>query len=134
MYKSAGLYLIFVVLAFFLAANISASAQISPLLGKLQQNDFEGAVLYLRSIKKLSVFSSEYARFKKIYGDRLYPAVFQEDTLRKNKIRDLERVLPKNPQSRDILYTLYLYYKASGDKEKAQAYLRQAQTIDPTVK
>lgn len=133
MYKSVGLCLLFLILSIYLYANIFSSQQISPLLGKLQKKDFDGTVLYLRSIRNHASFATEFARYKNIYGDRLQTYVFHEAAVRETNIRKLEKLLGKNPQARDVLYQLYVNYKAQGDKTRADAYLKRAQGVDPDI-
>lgn len=133
MYKSVGLCLLFIILSMYLGANIISSQQISPLLGKLQKRDFDGTVLFLRSLKDHPSFSSEFSRYKSVYGERLSTYVFHEAAVREATIKKLEVILTKNPESRDVLYQLSINYENQGDKKRADEYLKRALVVDPEV-
>lgn len=59
--------------------------------------------------------------------------IFADTHERKAQIDTLKQTLILNPQSRDVLYALYLLYKQEGDMSRAEEYLDQARQIDPTI-
>lgn len=134
MVKSILLSLLFIALFIYLGANMYASLTISPLLTSIEQKDFEGVAGYLRSIKSMPEFDSEYGKYKTIFGDRLYASVYREDLAQLQEKKKLEQILLKNPNARDVLYRLYLQYTKEGNVTRGQEYLKRAQEIDPMVK
>ncbi|NCP17529.1 hypothetical protein GW853_03210 [Candidatus Kuenenbacteria bacterium] len=82
----------------------------------------------------LPFFQAELDKYKVIYGDEIEKQVFAEKYQRQQQISTLEVLLQKNPQARDVLYTLYQLYLADGKTNNAQEYLKKAQQIDPMIK
>ena len=115
----------------FLIFNLVLSQLISPLYFQLVKEDKKTVASFLNKIKNLTIFPSFLEMNKKIYGNSLEQDVFAEDNKRKETIAEFESLLQKNPQSRDILYNLYLLYNEDGNKTKAAEYLMKAKEIDP---
>ncbi len=59
--------------------------------------------------------------------------IFADTHQRKAQIEILKQTLTINPESRDVLYALYVLYKNDGQTEAAQEYLDKARQIDPKV-
>lgn len=51
----------------------------------------------------------------------------------KEAIIELERVLNRQPQSRDVLYALAVLYEQNDEEMRSQEYLERAEAIDPLV-
>lgn len=125
---------IFIILFFFLILNLISSQQISPLYFKFINNDKQAIVNLLEKIKTLPEFQKILEMNINIYGKTIEEDVFRQKNQEKLMINNLEQKLFINPKSRDILYSLYQLYLASGDKNKAEEYLRRAKALDPSVK
>jgi tetratricopeptide (TPR) repeat protein len=117
----------------FLLLNTFFSQTISPLYTQLVAENKQSAVIYLQKIRKLPVFDRELEKYKSIYGEGIEEEVFRPELEKNAKIRNLTLALEKNSKSRDILYTLYLFYREKGDEKNAQIYLQQAKEIDPNI-
>lgn len=125
---------LFVILIFaFLFLNLTYSQMISPLYNQIINGDKKSTVNFLQDIKNLPIFTNELNKSKKLFGDGIENNVFQSDIERNIKIKELEQVLQKNPQSRDILYGLFQLYSEKGDKITADKYLEKAKTVDPNI-
>lgn len=122
-----------VILLLFAGANMAISQTLPPLYYSLVNNEKEAVVTYLTQIRPLSVFQSEFLRYKNTYGLWVEEQVFKKEWERNAKIIRLEEALKKNPKSRDILYGLSVLYGERGDGGKALQYLEKAKTIDPAV-
>ena len=59
--------------------------------------------------------------------------IFADAHQRQAQIDILKQTLSYNPESRDVLYALYLLYKRDGQINTANEYLDRARQIDPTV-
>lgn len=118
----------------FLGLNIYFSQNISPLFLKITDSYYPSVVEFLKKIKKTPYFSEELTKFKKIYGQRVVDDVFFEDIEKEKKIEKLKALLKLNPDSRDLLYNLYLLYKEKGDETMAKKYLQKAKAIDPWLR
>jgi len=116
----------------FLIINIVFSQNISSLFVGMVNNQRQAVVDYLKRIKVLPQFKKELVNYQEIYGHGLTNEVFKDERLREEKIAELESILQKNNQARDVLYDLYLLYKAEGNNDKAQSYLNKAKEIDPS--
>ncbi len=116
-----------------LVLNIISSQNISGLYFRLVNGQRKAAVEYLKNIKDLPQFQEDLGRQKAFFGQNIESAVFQEETYRKQRVKELEAVLKRNPQARDVLYALYILYNAEGNKQIADEYLRKAQEVDPNL-
>ncbi len=130
--KSVGVTF-FVVLFGLLAANILSSQIMSSLYFGLVNDDQSAIVRYLKLIRSTPSFPKEAIKFDAIHGKPLSSMIFQEENQRNNEIKILEQLLKDNPDSRDILYSLYLVYSQKGDALMSQKYLRQVKAIDPSL-
>lgn len=124
----------FVLMFVFLGLNIYFSQNISPLFLTITDYYYPTVVEFLKKIKKTPYFSEELTKFKKIYGQRVEDDVFFEDIEQEKKIEKLKSLLKLNPDSRDLLYNLYLLYKEKGDEITAKKYLQKAKAIDPWLR
>lgn len=124
---------VLLILVIFLGLNMFFSQYISPLYLRMIAGQRSAVADYLRKITSLPEFKSELKNYKMIYGSDLEDEVFKEERERKGKISQLEEVLIKNSQARDVLYKLYLLYKEDGNNSKAGEYLKKAREIDPNI-
>jgi len=120
-------------LVVFLLLNIFFSQNISSLFTGLVNNQKQAVVSYLKKIKLLPQFGNELKYYKQTFGKEIEDEVFKDKREREKKIIELEGVLKKNDQARDVLYGLYLLYKEDGNNIKAEEYLKRAKKIDPTL-
>ncbi len=122
-------------LGVFLLLNIYYSQNLSPLLISLtKKNDYQSVVSYLKKIEGTKYFSEELKKYQRIYGDRLLTDVFADKVKIEKTIKEFERLLKVNPNSRDLLYWLYRLNKMIGNQEKAKEYINKAREIDPMIK
>jgi len=91
-------------------------------------------VYFLKKIKTLPIFSTVIKLSENVFNKNLKSQVFSEDVQRKAEIKKYERLLIKNPSSRDILYRLYQLYLADNNQNKANEYLNRAKAVDPNVR
>ncbi len=122
------------VLSLFLFFNIFYSQKISSLFFGLINNDKKSAVLFLEKIREKKFFENQLKYFENFYGEDLKNEVFFKENQRNLKIKKLEQILEKNPQARDILYSLSLIYLEKNDIKKARKYLELVKEIDPEYK
>lgn len=121
----------FLLLLFFLCANILFSQTISPLYASVVNEDKKSTALFLRNVMDLPDFDYFLRMNESIYGSSIRDDVFREDRVREKAIQELERILTINPKSRDALVALSRLYEQKGDDAKAAEYLRRAKEIDP---
>ena len=118
----------------FLLANIFFSQKISPLFVGVSNENEPTTVYFLKKIKTLPIFSTVIKLSENVFNKNLKSQVFSEDVQRKAEIKKYERLLIKNPSSRDILYRLYQLYLADNNQNKANEYLNRAKAVDPNVR
>lgn len=117
----------------YVILNVMFSQLISPLYFRQVVDERDFIVPYLQSVRSLPTFQKDLILYKNLYGKRIEEEVFYNDTLRENKIKELEETLQKNSSSRDILYNLYLLYSQAGNEPKALEYLNKAKRVDPAL-
>lgn len=117
----------------YVILNVMFSQLISPLYFRQVVDERDFIVPYLQSVRSLPTFQKDLILYKNLYGKRIEEEVFYNDTLRENKIKELEETLQKNPSSRDTLYNLYLLYSQAGNEPKALEYHNRALLIDPAL-
>lgn len=120
-------------LMIFLGLNIFSSQNLSPIFFGIVNNDKNKTIDFLRNIRKLPEFDKQLKYFGSIYGTSINSEVFEEELKRDHEIKQLEQVLKKSYQSRDVIYRLYELYLEKGDKTKAEKYLKLAKKIDPNI-
>ena len=120
-------------LGVYVIINSVFSQLISPLYFRQVVDERDTIVSYLQSVRSLPTFKKDLILYKNLYGKRIEEEVFYNDTLRENKILELEVTLQKNPSSRDTLYNLYLLYSQAGNEQKVIEYLNKARQIDPAL-
>lgn len=59
--------------------------------------------------------------------------IYADTHQRRSQIDIIKQSLEQNPESRDLLYALYILYKQEGQRDRAQEYLDRARQIDPTI-
>lgn len=121
-----GLFLILVI-------NILFSQQFTPLYSALMKQEETSIVTFLKQSKDIPDFAILYPEIKKIYEENKNE-IFADEIQRRTLIEKLEVLLQQNPNSRDVLYSLYLLHDKNGDTQLAQQYLQQAKEIDPGIK
>lgn len=118
---------------FFVVVNIFSSQIISPFYLRLVNEDRGAVVSFLKKIMLLPQFTNEYKNYHTIYGETLENEVFSEKKAREKKINELEQILVNNPKERDVLYSLYLLYRETGNDKMAGEYLERAKAVDPSI-
>ncbi len=116
-----------------LVINIAFSQTVSPIYFSLLDGNVAGIAQFLHLIRPLPVYADELQKNFSQYGPALYQSFFQNESEQNALLEKLNNVLQKNPNSRDVLYSLYKLYSFRGDHALAQKYLQQAKEIDPTV-
>lgn len=124
----------FFILTIFFLINFIFSQTVSPLFLGMVNYQRQAVVEYLKRIKLLPQFSDELKYYQRLFGMKTGDEVFKDERERKKEIAKLEQLLTKNDQARDVLYKLYLLYKADGNQTKAEEYLKMAKEIDPIIK
>lgn len=122
--------LIFIILFF----NLIYSQIISPVYFQFVNNDRNATVGFLEKIKIFPEFRKILEMNKNIYGLGVEKEVFRQENEKKLLIDNLEQKLKINPKARDVLYSLFLLFKESGNNLTAEKYLIQAREIDPSIK
>lgn len=128
------LIIFYIFIFLFLSINIFFSQKISPIFFGLVNNDKKSVVAFLQKIINNNNFENQLKYFEKIFGPSLKNDVFAKKLQREIKIKELEQILEKNPQSRDVLYGLYLLNLEKESQKTAEKYLRLAKEIDPEIK
>lgn len=120
-------------LLIFLCINVFFSQTISQIFFGMTINDNKSVVQFLQKVRDTKYFDQQLKYFENIYGPSLKTDVFAKERIRKAKIKQLEQILEKNSQSRDVLYSLFQLYWEENDKLTALKYLQLAKTVDPNV-
>lgn len=126
-YRAIAAGLLMLILTVFLLANIIQSQTIASIFFPMVNGHRLSAVEFLKKIRRESIFTSELKKFQNIYGKSIEDEVFYEERKRNQIIKNLEQILEKNPQARDVLYSLYLL-------TNDQKYLQRAKAVDPLIK
>lgn len=113
--------------------NILMSQTIPLLFVKVSNNDMHSVTNYLKQIRYLPEFFSEYETSVSVYGKDIQNLVYEDEIKRIQMIKKLEQLLENNQYSRDVLFGLYVLYSQSGNPQKANQYLLRAKTIDPRI-
>lgn len=108
-----------------------ASQTAHPLYFSLVADENEHAVAYLSAIKSLPEFRAQYQWYNSLANVDIYDRIHQDTIMRSSRITQLEYVLAKNPDSRDVLYELSKLYLLQGNRAQADTYLYKAKQIDP---
>ncbi|MBI3366673.1 hypothetical protein HY041_03540 [Candidatus Roizmanbacteria bacterium] len=124
LYLSIGVFLFF---------NILLSQLVSPLYYQMMNENEKATVSYIQSLHNLPLFSSEFLKFKRVFGKGFENDIFAHELQQEMMIKNFEQILDKSPYSKDILYRLYLLYSKKGDKIQAGKYLKQAKELDPNL-
>ncbi|CAN5169672.1 hypothetical protein BH09PAT2_BH09PAT2_07070 [soil metagenome] len=119
-------------LFFFLILNIVFSQDIPSLYFQLTQDNDSSLTQFMKQAKEISTFRSMLPEIKQTFAER-EPAIYAEERARLAMITKLEEALKQNPQSSELLYSLYLLYDRGGYVEKATSYLERAHRIDPQL-
>lgn len=119
-------------LFFFLILNIIFSQDVPYLYIQLTQDNDSALTEFMKQAKEVPTFRGMLPEIKQAFAER-EPAIYAEERARLALIVKLEEALKQNPQSSDILYSLYLLYERGGYVEQANGYLERARTIDPQL-
>jgi len=128
--KSLFVFFVFILLII----NLISSQVISPVYFRFINNDKSATISFLEKIKKIPEFKKILEMNKNIYGKTVEEETFRQENEKKLMINNLEQKLRINPKARDVLYSLYLLYKESGDNLTAEKYFKHAKEIDPSVR
>lgn len=119
-------------LTIFLFLNIFAVQQVTPLYEDVANGEISALIRFFGKAKSLAEFQTIFPEVKQTFG--LYEEnVYAEDRKRQESIAQLELILQKNPQARDVLYALSKLYEKEENKLKAAEYLARAKQIDPQI-
>ncbi|MBP7967748.1 hypothetical protein KAZ66_05785 [Candidatus Woesebacteria bacterium] len=119
-------------LFFFLILNVVFSQDIPSLYFQLTQDNSNALTDFMKQAKEVPAFRNLLPEIKQAFSER-EPAIYAEERARLSLITKLETALKKNPQSSEILYSLYLLYDRGGYVEQANQYLERARSIDPQL-
>ena len=131
--RAIGLWVLYGALSLYLLANIVLSQLISPLYFTFIKQEQQAVVPFLVAVKPLPLFKDKLLLYKDLYGVGIEDAVFNEELRKNTLINNFEQILSINPSARNILYNLFLLYKARGDENRAGKYLQKATQIDPSL-
>lgn len=132
--KQKDFFLIYVLfMSVFLLFNIVFSQNISPIFFGLINNERRSSVEYLKKIRKNSDFAQQLKYYVTLYGPSIKNEVYANELIRDAKIKQFEQILKNSPQSRDVLYSLYLLYSEKGDRLTAENYYKRAKMVDPNI-
>lgn len=116
----------------FLFLNIFAVQQVTPLYEDVANGEITALIRFFGKAKSLHEFEAIFPEVKQTFS--LYEEnVYAEDRKRQESIAQLELLLQKNPQSRDVLYVLSKLYEREENAEKAGMYLQLARKVDPEI-
>ena len=117
---------------FFLILNIIFSQDIPLLYFQLAQENGNALTEFMKQAKEIPAFRTILPEIKQAFSER-EPSIYAEERSRLAMIVKLEEALKQNPQSSEILYSLYLLYDRGGYVEQANMYLERARSIDPLL-
>lgn len=121
-------------LVLFLVGNIISTQSISPLYRDVVDGKKHETVEFLKIIKPLPSFPKILTMFQIAFGPEIKKQVFAEDLKLQKTIKNLEKILEKNPKAPQVLLELSKLYRDRGKEDLAQEYLRRAQEVDPIIK
>jgi len=121
------------VLLLLLIVNIYASTQMPDIFYGLNNKDPQAVVDFFKRVSKAPQFTQLFPEIKHTLLKHRKD-IYKESDERREQIASLEKILEINPQSRDVLYSLYLLHESNGNTATALHYWEQAQLIDPQVK
>lgn len=137
---SIGKSLVLTLFFLYVLNNIVLSQALSPTYYKLfspnllsSSEDRNTMVDFLRDIRDTDDYSYYRAMAVNTFGDGIEQEVDSEQYERTNKIVNLEDILKKNLNARDVLYELSILYKDQGEGDQASIYLERAKKVDPLV-
>jgi len=116
----------------FLIANILYSQIMPDEYFQLLQGKNDAFVYIIKRGKDTPYFNTLTPEIKKTIAVK-EADVFADTHQRKAQIDTLKQTLTLNPESRDVLYALYLLYKKEGQMSQANEYLDLARQIDPMI-
>ncbi len=132
-YKNKILFVGVFILYMTLLANIFASTEFPLIYDQVLNNNKEAVVVFLNDLRKTVFFKPELARAQKLFGYSIRSGVFGDESKTKKEITKMEELLKLNPNSRDVLYKLYLLYYKIGEDSKSRYFLQRARKIDSTL-
>lgn len=124
--------LIYFVLSITLLYGIVLSQTVSPLYGRLIQDEEKTIGTVLKFTQTLLPDQKRlYLIYKNKYGTKIDNEIFAEKEKNTLYISDLKKILGKNPDSRDVNYNLSQVLTKSGTS--GEEYLIRAKQIDPEI-
>jgi hypothetical protein len=123
---------LFILLAVFAGGSVYFSQQVSPLYFRLTNEEPAAVVNFLKTSRDLPEFQMLIPDIKQTIASH-EKDIYADDRVRSAKISDLEKLLVRNPRSRDVLYALAVMYRDNRDEVKAEEYMKKALEIDPKV-
>lgn len=134
MSKKTAPFVFIVLFGVYVGINIYSSQQYDPLffhlVGRRQKSD---AVTFLKKIQKTALFAEQLAVFKNSYGQTIVADLAAGKQKREKEIIQLETLLTKNKDARDVLVKLAIIYYEDDQPSRAKSYYQKAKTIDPTI-
>ncbi len=132
-----GKCMMFIALFIFLVVNIYFSQAIHPLYPQVVAGNRPAVVEFLRRMRGASEFTTLLLINKSVYGADIEAQVFSDERHEHALILEYQKILSRNPKSRDALYNLSVLYNRQKSLQKAQSdtlyYLEKAKEIDPTL-
>ena len=116
----------------FVFVNIVSSFSLPSLLSSFANEDKKSSVEALKQSTALPQID-EYLTHVESSFPSIRADVYADTAKRKTVITTLENTLPKNPNSRDILYVLSVLYAQENNRDKSSQYFKRAKAIDPTL-
>ena len=126
LYGGLPIAILFIIVNIYFTQNIA-----STFFGIVYTNHETDAVIFLKKINRRTSFPDQINYFKTIYDEGIEKKVFFDTLSRRDKIQAYEKLLTKNPQSRDVLLVISRLYLDEGNVKKATDYYKQAKRIDP---
>lgn len=126
------LLLVLVIMTLFLFVNIIFVQSVTPLYQDVANGELTALIRFFAKAKSLKDFQEILPEVNQTFN--LYEtSVYAEDRKRKEAIQQLESILQKNSQARDVLFTLSLLYKKENNPDRAAYYLQKAKEVDPLI-
>lgn len=120
------------VIIIFLMVNIASSQNIPQVFFDTANGKEQAIVQMFQKAAETSQFPMILPEVKGVlsmHSKEVYKDAYDRNT----QITTLQKLLKSNPESPEILYSLYLLYEAEKDTKRADSYLQQARRIDPNI-
>lgn len=131
-FSHVALAITYSLLFMFLIANILYSQIMPDEYFELLQGKDDAFISIIKRGKDTPYFGNLFPEVKNTIVSR-EADIFADTHKRQAQIDILKQTLALNPESRDVLYALYLLYKSEGQTNLANEYLDHARQIDPMI-